>query len=130
MRALAAGAAIVNDVSALRYDFALAGVVARSGAAVVLMHNRGRSSDMYREARYGDVVRARTPDGAPALDLRAGVAAALDAVGAVGPAEPAVACTASDTRYYSWRARKDTGRQTAAIWSSVIRSGDTSAHTR
>jgi dihydropteroate synthase len=55
-RALAAGAAIVNDVSALRYDFALAGVVARSGAAVVLMHNRGRSSDMYREARYGDVV--------------------------------------------------------------------------
>lgn len=55
-RALTAGAAIVNDVSALRYDFALAGVVARSGAAVVLMHNRGRSSDMYREARYGDVV--------------------------------------------------------------------------
>ena len=55
-RALQAGASIVNDVSALRYDSALAEVVARSGAAVVLMHNRGRSSDMYRQARYSDVV--------------------------------------------------------------------------
>jgi dihydropteroate synthase len=37
-QALAAGAAIVNDVSALRADRAMAGVVAASGAAVVLMH--------------------------------------------------------------------------------------------
>ena len=43
-RALAAGAAIVNDVSALRYDPALAPVVAQTGAALVLIHNRGRSS--------------------------------------------------------------------------------------
>ena len=55
-RAVAAGAAIVNDISALRYDPALAGVVAASGAALILMHNRGRSSDMYREAVYEDVV--------------------------------------------------------------------------
>jgi dihydropteroate synthase len=41
--AIARGAAIVNDVSALQYDQDLAGVVAESGAAVVLMHNRGRS---------------------------------------------------------------------------------------
>jgi dihydropteroate synthase len=54
--ALDLGAAIVNDVSALRYDPALAGVVAESGAAVILMHNRGRSSDMYREARYEHAV--------------------------------------------------------------------------
>lgn len=54
--ALDRGAAIVNDVSALRYDPALAGVVAESAAAVILMHNRGRSGDMYREARYGDAV--------------------------------------------------------------------------
>jgi dihydropteroate synthase len=54
-RALDAGAAIVNDVSALAYDPALAGVVAARRAAVVLMHNRGRSSDMYRLARYDDV---------------------------------------------------------------------------
>jgi dihydropteroate synthase len=55
-RAIAAGAAIVNDISALEYDPALSAVVARTGAALVLMHNRGRSRDMYREAAYGDVV--------------------------------------------------------------------------
>jgi dihydropteroate synthase len=54
--ALSAGASIVNDVSGLRYEPALGEVVARSGAAVVLMHTRGRSKDMYRQANYGDVV--------------------------------------------------------------------------
>ncbi len=81
-------------------------------------------------ARYGDVVRGVTSDGAPALDLRAGVAAALDAAGALGPADRAVECTASDPRFYSWRARKDAGRQTAAIWSTDLDAGATSAHTR
>ena len=55
-RAIAAGAVIVNDISALEYDPALSAVVAQTGAALVLMHNRGRSRDMYREADYGDVV--------------------------------------------------------------------------
>ncbi len=50
--ALARGAAIVNDVSGLRYDAALAGVVAETGAACVLVHSRGRPRDMYREAQY------------------------------------------------------------------------------
>jgi dihydropteroate synthase len=54
--ALDRGAAVVNDVSALRYDSALAGVIAESGAAVILMHNRGRSNEMYREARYEHAV--------------------------------------------------------------------------
>ncbi len=49
------GAAIVNDVSSLRYDEGLAAAVAESGAALVLMHNRGRSREMYREATYQDV---------------------------------------------------------------------------
>jgi dihydropteroate synthase len=56
--AIARGAAIVNDVSALRYDPALGAVTARAGAAIVLMHNRGRSQDMYREAGYDDVMAA------------------------------------------------------------------------
>ena len=55
-RALAAGAALVNDVSALRYDSALAAVVAKTGAALVLMHNRGRSRQMYQDAHYRSVV--------------------------------------------------------------------------
>ena len=51
------GASIINDISALEYDPGLPAVVARSGAAVILMHTRGRSRDMYREAHYDDVVR-------------------------------------------------------------------------
>jgi dihydropteroate synthase len=54
-RALDLGAVIVNDISALTYDPDLAGLVARRRAAVVLMHNRGRSADMYAQANYGDV---------------------------------------------------------------------------
>ena len=54
--ALAAGASIVNDVSGLRYEPALGPVVARHGAAIVLMHTRGRSREMYSQASYHDVV--------------------------------------------------------------------------
>ena len=49
------GAEIVNDISLLRYDDRLAATVAAKRAALVLMHNRGRSGAMYREAVYGDV---------------------------------------------------------------------------
>lgn len=54
--AIAAGAAMVNDVSGLRYDPDLGGVVAETGAALVLMHLRGRPRDMYREAVYTALV--------------------------------------------------------------------------
>jgi len=54
--ALAAGASIVNDVSGLRYDPALAGVVAAHRAPIVLMHMRGRPHEMYAQASYHDVV--------------------------------------------------------------------------
>jgi dihydropteroate synthase len=47
---------IVNDISGLRYEPELASVVASHGAAIVLMHTRGRSVDMYQEAVYNDVV--------------------------------------------------------------------------
>jgi dihydropteroate synthase len=53
--AIARGAAIVNDISGLRHDARLGSVVAEAGAALVLMHSRGRSRDMYREASYSDV---------------------------------------------------------------------------
>jgi dihydropteroate synthase len=54
-RALDTGVAIVNDISALGYDPALGALVASRGAALVLMHTRGRSVDMYQQARYDDV---------------------------------------------------------------------------
>lgn len=54
--ALAAGARIVNDVSALRHDPASPGVVAEAGAAVVLMHMLGDDPRrMQQDPRYGDV---------------------------------------------------------------------------
>jgi dihydropteroate synthase len=53
-RALAAGARIVNDVSALS-DAAMAGVVARAGAGLVLMHMRGTPETMQRQTEYADV---------------------------------------------------------------------------
>ena len=50
--ALDRGASMVNDISGLRYDSTLGRVVAERGAVLVLMHNRGRSRNMYREATY------------------------------------------------------------------------------
>ena len=76
-RAIDLGADIINDISALTYDPALAEIVARRGVAVVLMHNRGRSRDMYAEARYADVVAEVTAELAGRDDAarRAGIAA-------------------------------------------------------
>jgi dihydropteroate synthase len=55
-RALALGAELVNDVTALRGDPELAGVVADAGAYVCLMHMRGEPRTMQVDPRYGDVV--------------------------------------------------------------------------
>jgi dihydropteroate synthase len=54
--ALDAGADLVNDVSALRGDPALAGLVAERGAEVCLMHMRGEPRTMQDDPRYDDVV--------------------------------------------------------------------------
>ena len=55
-RALELGAEIVNDVTALRGDPRMAGVVAGSGAYLCLMHMRGEPRTMQAEPRYEDVV--------------------------------------------------------------------------
>jgi dihydropteroate synthase len=44
--ALAAGAEIINDISAMRFDAQMPAVIASSGAAVVLMHMRGAPQTM------------------------------------------------------------------------------------
>ena len=53
--ALAAGAAAINDIYGLRYDPAMAGVVAASGAGLIAMHNqRGRAHhDVVRDINDG-----------------------------------------------------------------------------
>ena len=53
--ALAAGAEIINDVSALA-DEGMAALAARTGAGLVLMHMRGQPRDMQDDPRYDDVV--------------------------------------------------------------------------
>jgi dihydropteroate synthase len=52
---LAAGAHIINDITALRGDPDLAGVVAARKAGVVLMHMQGTPATMQAEPRYDDV---------------------------------------------------------------------------
>jgi dihydropteroate synthase len=54
--ALAAGATVVNDVSALRFDPDLAGLVADAGCDVCLMHMLGEPRTMQDDPRYDDVV--------------------------------------------------------------------------
>ena len=51
--ALDAGAQWINDVWGLRADQGMAGVVARAGVAVVLMHNRSKPADAELQQRLG-----------------------------------------------------------------------------
>ncbi len=55
-RAVEAGAALVNDVSGLRMDPAMAGTVAALGAGLVVMHMRGDPRTMQSDTRYADLV--------------------------------------------------------------------------
>jgi dihydropteroate synthase len=54
--ALDSGAAIVNDISALRFDFYIADAVARAGAGLVLMHSRGTPATMHRLPPVADIM--------------------------------------------------------------------------
>ena len=55
--ALDAGADIVNDISALRFDSAMTSVIAEEKVPVILMHMQGTPRTMQAEPRYQDVVR-------------------------------------------------------------------------
>jgi len=54
--ALAAGATMVNDISALRHDPAMIRVVREYEGPVIIMHMQGTPGDMQLDPRYGDVV--------------------------------------------------------------------------
>ena len=55
--ALEAGAEIVNDISALRFDSAIADEVAKAGAGLVLMHSRGTPKTMQQLPPASDIMR-------------------------------------------------------------------------
>jgi dihydropteroate synthase len=68
--ALAAGAAIVNDISGLRFDPALAAEVASTGAGLVLMHSLGTPGALHAVPPVADIIREVT------TSLRASIAVA------------------------------------------------------
>jgi dihydropteroate synthase len=55
-KALAAGASIVNDISALRFDPRMVDVIRDAGASVVLMHMQGMPQTMQQNPQYKEVV--------------------------------------------------------------------------
>jgi dihydropteroate synthase len=54
--ALAAGARMINDVSALTYDERSASAIAAAGVPVILMHHQGAPESMQDDPRYDDVL--------------------------------------------------------------------------
>ncbi|MDQ3570733.1 MAG: polyphenol oxidase family protein [Actinomycetota bacterium] len=72
-------------------------------------------------ARLGNSIRGATRAGDPALDLAAGVAAALHRAGAdmVHDEDQCTACSSDSSlrhRYFSHRAREETERQAMVVW--------------
>jgi len=68
--ALGAGARVVNDVSGLGFDAALAGVTAAAGASLIVGHLRGTPETMQQNPHFDDVL------GEVAMELGASLAAA------------------------------------------------------
>jgi polyphenol oxidase len=67
-------------------------------------------------ARFGDGVRAVTTDGRPALDVAAGVRAALAEVGVLDVEDDGTCTACDDERYWSYRARGEDGRVATIAW--------------
>jgi dihydropteroate synthase len=80
--ALKVGATIVNDVSGLAHDKDAAGVVAKHGCPVVLMHARGTPETMNQYAVYDDVIASVRAELALRIEnaIRAGVAPRMIAI--------------------------------------------------
>ena len=66
-RAIAAGAQVVNDISAFRFDELLPRVVAKARAGVILMHSRGSREMLHKQSRMNDPVHEVAEDLARSL---------------------------------------------------------------
>jgi len=78
--ALAAGASIVNDVSGLQREPALARAVAEHGAGLVLMHSRGTPTTMASHAVYEDVVAEVVAELSASVEVAVGAGVALERI--------------------------------------------------
>jgi dihydropteroate synthase len=54
--ALRAGASMINDISALRFDPDMASIAAEAGVPVTLMHMKGMPETMQQNPTYGDLI--------------------------------------------------------------------------
>lgn len=81
---LTAGAAVINDVSALSFDPEMGAVVADAAVGLVLMHMRGEPADMAEHASYDDVTTAVAAELSGAVG-RARAAGVADAAIVVDP---------------------------------------------
>jgi polyphenol oxidase len=109
-------AGVLENTVAQMQELGAVDIVAELGPTISPAAYEFGQADLTRMAlRFGPEVVAATADGAPALDLAAAVAAVSDVLGVTlrGSDPP---CTATDTRYFSWRARRDSGRQVSAVW--------------
>lgn len=109
-----------NTVAAMR-QLGSVGIEWHLGPCISARHYEFGAQDLDRLVqRYGPTLASMTPAGRPALDMQAGVARAMEecdgAAGPVARGATAPLCTASDDRYYSWRSRRDSGRQITAVW--------------
>lgn len=55
-QALLAGASMINDISALRFDKQMVSVAAEAGIPVILMHMKGTPTDMQENPEYSNLV--------------------------------------------------------------------------
>lgn len=55
-KAIQAGASIINDISALRFDSKMAGLAADYGVPVILMHMKGTPKNMQIDPTYDDLI--------------------------------------------------------------------------
>ena len=78
--AVGEGAALINDVTGLRYHASLAAIAARTGAGLILMHARGRSRDMYQAANYASVSQEVTDELRASLERAVNAGAAPESV--------------------------------------------------
>jgi dihydropteroate synthase len=56
LEALKAGASMINDISALRFDPDMASIAAEAGVPVILMHMKGMPENMQKNPTYGDLI--------------------------------------------------------------------------
>ena len=70
--ALDAGAAIVNDISALRFEPAIADEVAKSGAGLVLMHSRGTPGALHGLEPVADIIQEVTSSLRSSIEIAEG----------------------------------------------------------